>query len=357
MTKSAALQPDTLLRELISLPGPAGQEGLVRDYVAAKAQALGCVVQVDQRGNLLMSAPGAAKLNQNPRIVVMAHLDEIAMIVDRVEEDGRLKISALGGLLPWKLGEGPVTILASRPLPGILSFGSIHTNAPSNPMVKARESAITFETARVFTGLAADELKAAGVGPGTRIVVGLNRREVVPLGNYLAAPFLDDRADLAALLLAMERLSNSKIVLDDVVFVGTVAEEVGGHGALYLLRRMQPEVGIALEIGPKVPETPIPFDGNPTVWVNDSYSAMTTQDIELTETSALDVNIKVYRQALSRGGSDASCATSHGLLARCFTLAFLAENSHGYEIMHKDSVVNLAKLTGALLDRLAGMTR
>ncbi len=347
--------PNKLLQDLIALPGPPGQEEPVRDYVAQKARQLGCVAEFDLRGNLLLSAPGAPSINPNPRIIVMAHLDEIAMIVERVDDDGRLKVAQLGGLIAWKVGEGPVTILGDKTLTGILSFGSIHTSSPGNPIVKARDTPISFDTARVFTGLSKSELKSAGVGPGTRVVVGLNRREVVDVGDYIAAPFLDDRADLAAMLLVIESLAKSKVVLTDVVFAATVAEEVGGHGALYLVRRLQPEIGIALEIGPRVPETPIVFDGYPTVWVNDSYSAMTVRDIEITEHAAADVNLKVHRQALSRGGSDASCAASHGLLARCFTLAFLAENSHGYEITHKDSLVNLAKLSGALLERLTGM--
>jgi putative aminopeptidase FrvX len=349
------LDPAQLLQELVLLPGPPGQEEPVRDYVAAKARALGCVAEFDLRGNLLISAPGAAAINPHPKIVVMAHLDEIAMIVERVDDDGRLKVAQLGALLPWKLGEGPVTVLGERQINGVLSFGSIHTASPTNPIVKARETTITFETIRVFTGLTKSETHAAGVGPGTRVVVGLGRRALIDLGDYIAAPFLDDRADLAAMLLALESLSQSNVVLSDVVFAATVAEEVGGHGALYLLRNLQPEIGIALEIGPRVPETPIPFDGSPTVWVNDSYSAMTTHDIELTEKAASDKRLKVHRQALSRGGSDASCAASHGLLARCFTLAFLAENSHGYEITHRDSVVNLSRLTCAVLERLTGM--
>jgi putative aminopeptidase FrvX len=354
---STPLRPLEILQELVALPGPPGQEDAVREYVAEKARALGSVAEFDLRGNLLISAPGATSINPKPRIVVMAHLDEIAMIVERIDDDGKLKVTQLGGLLPWKLGEGPVTILGHHNISGILSFGSIHTSSPTNPVVKARDTTITFESIRVFTGLTKSALTEAGVGPGTRVVVGLDRRDVVHVGDYIAAPFLDDRADLAAMLLVLERLSKSNVLLTDVVFAATVAEEVGGHGALYLLRRLQPEIGIALEIGPKVPETPIPFDGNPTVWVNDSYSAMTVRDIELTEKAAEDVKLKVYRQALSRGGSDASCAASHGLLARCFTLAFLAENSHGYEITHRDAVVNLAKLTGSLLERLTGLVR
>ena len=56
--------------------------------------------------------------------------------------------------------------------------------------------------------------------------------------------------------------------------------------------------------------------------------------------------------ARARGGSDASCAAAQGLVARPITLAFGAENSHGHEIMHRDAVDNLARLTQAVLSRL-----
>ena len=91
----------------------------------------------------------------------MAHLDEIALLTQRVEDDGRLAVASLGGLLPWKWGEGPVTILApGGPLTGILSFGSIHSTSKANPATRAREEPLTWEMTRVFTGLSADELAA-----------------------------------------------------------------------------------------------------------------------------------------------------------------------------------------------------
>jgi putative aminopeptidase FrvX len=166
---------------------------------------------------------------------------------------------------------------------------------------------------------------------------------------------LDDRADLAALLLTLEALASRPARNGGgrgVLFAATAAEEVGGHGALNLLRRFHADIGIALEIGPQAPENPFALDDQPTVWVNDSYSAMQARDIALVADAALQVGLSPHWQALSRGGSDASCAASLGLIARPITLAFAAENSHGCEIMHKNAVVHLAKLTLAVLEQL-----
>jgi len=355
-----ALDAVEVLRELVALPGPPGQEDAVRDAVAAHAEALGCRTSTDPRGNLIIAPPGRTVVPERVDVLVVAHLDEIAMLVESFDVDGWVKVVSLGGLFPWKVGEGPVSILApGGPLPGVLSFGSIHTNSMESRAARAKEKPLTWEMARVFTGLKSRELESIGVRPGTRVVLGPERRTVMEFGDYVAAPFLDDRADLVAMLLAIEELAGraetaatSRVSAPTFAFAASAAEEVGGHGALYLFRKMEPDVAIALEIGPRVPESPFPLDANPTVWTNDGYSSVQASDIELIANAADDAAIPVHWQALSRGGSDASCAASHGMVARPMTLAFGAENSHGFEITHKDSIRNLARLLVAVLDRV-----
>ena len=343
-----------LVRELVALPGPPGQEEAVREAVAAHVGLLNCVSETDARGNLLVSLPGASKIPERPEIIVMAHLDEIALIVQRVEADGRLAVAPLGGLFPWKWGECPVLIMApSGSLTGIVSFGSIHTTDPGSVAVQAKERALTWADVRIFTGLSASELAAAGVRAGTRVALHPSRRVVTEVGEFLAAPFLDDRADLAAMLLALESLQDAPVDWHErILFAATTAEEVGGQGALWMLRQRPATIGIALEIGPCVPESPFPLDSQPTVWVSDSYSAMQASDIDLVARAGEGVGQTPHFQTLSRGGSDASCGASYGLVARPITLAFGAENSHGQEIMHKDSVRNLAALLGAVLEEI-----
>ncbi len=339
-----------LVRELTALPGPPGQEDQVREAVAAHADRLGCAHETDARGNLLLSLPGAGRIPARPDIVVMAHLDEIALLVVGAEADGRLVVTGQGGAYPWKWGEGPVQILASGgPLTGILSFGSIHTNDGGSVAAQARERALTWRDARVWTGLTVGALAARNVRAGTRVALHPSRRTMMDLGEFVSAPFLDDRADLAALLLALEREDVKGMDPSRVLFAATAAEEVGGHGALWLLRQRPASVGIALEIGPRVPESPFALDDQPTVWVNDGYSAMQARDIDLVARAARTIGHSPHFQALSRGGSDASCAAAHGLVARPITLAFAAENSHGQEIMHRNAVPNLAALLAAIL--------
>lgn len=336
------MNPVDLLQELVSIPGPPGQEDLVRTALEKHLATMGYKHETDAKGNLIVRL-GKGK----SKVVVTAHMDEIALFVRQVYPDGTLKVEALGGLLPWKLGEGPVTILPSTgPIEAILGFGSIHTDSNQSTTKRARTEALTWESATVVTGLSREQIIGRGVRPGTRIAVSPSRRNLTHMGDFVAGYFLDDRADLVSWLLALEQLKGQEL---DVTFVATTSEEVGGEGALYFLAKEQPDICIALELGPQVIDAPIRIDENPTVWVSDSYAAMPPFLGDVLEKASSEVGISLQYQALSRGGSDASCAASKGLCAHPITLGLPMGNTHGYEIIHRDSMANLAKLTVALV--------
>jgi putative aminopeptidase FrvX len=339
------MNPLDLLQELVSIPGPPGQEELVRAALQAHLDTMGYKHETDAKGNLIVRL-GKGK----SKVVVTAHMDEIALFVRQLYPDGTLKVDSLGGLLPWKLGEGPVTILASSgPIEGVLGFGSIHTDSNLSATKRARTEALTWESATVFAGLAKEQMAGRGVRPGTRVAVSPSRRNLTHMGDFIAGHFLDDRADLVSWLLALEQLKAQEF---EVTFVATTSEEVGGEGALYFLAQEQPDICIALELGPQVIDAPIRIDENPTVWVSDSYAAMPPFLGDVLEKVSTEVGLALQYQALSRGGSDASCAASRGMCAHPITLGLPMGNTHGYEIIHKDSMANLAKLTVALIKSL-----
>jgi putative aminopeptidase FrvX len=288
---------------------------------------------------------------------VTAHLDEIALLIRAVHADGTLGVGPLGGAFPWKWGEGPVEIFCRDGvlIPGILSLGSIHTTAPQSTVQQARGgSTPDWGNAWIVTGRDADELSERGVRAGSRVVISRSRRTLCDLGGDLVSSyFLDDRADLVALLLALEATRGNP-EFADVLWAATASEEVGGEGALFLLQKYRPDICVALEIGPTTPDAPFPLDDNPTVWVTDSYSTMDPRDLDLLDTVAGEIGLSPHFHAVTRGGSDASCAASHGLCARPVTLAFAAENSHGFEIMHRNAPETLAQLCVAYLLAVMG---
>ncbi|MBB6052572.1 hypothetical protein [Armatimonas rosea] len=340
-----------LLADLVALPGPGGQEEAVCDYLGDVLDALGLPWRLDARGNLLCGS-------ENPKVVVTAHMDEIALQVVGTRHDGSLGVSPIGGAHPWKWGEGPVEILpleGGEPIRGVLSFGSIHTSHPATAIERARSgSSLTWADARVLVP------DGAIVPPGSRVVLARERRTLWPFGDKIASYFLDDRADLVAWLKVIATLKSSPMNgggggLDgggDILFAATTCEELGGHGALWLLGNTRPEVCIALEIGPLAPDNAIELSALPTCWVSDGFGPTSPRDLDLVRSAAIAAGTGLQFQALSRGGSDASCAAAQGLCARPITLAFPCENTHGFEIMHEDAIESLARLTTSLLQHL-----
>ena len=348
-----------LLADLVALPGPPGQEDAVRDYLAAHLTRLGIVHRTDAKGNLLASSGGT--LPERPSVVVTAHMDEIALMVTGTDQGSylsALRVAPMGGVFPWKWGEGPVEILpleGGEPLPAVLSFGSIHTASPHAAVQTVRDGkAVTWDNVRLITGETPPETGKHGT-TGCRVVMARDRRRILSLENDLIASyFFDDRADCVSWLLALEELHKAGDGAD-VLFVATVSEEVGGEGAQFALRALPepPAVCIALEIGPNTPDNFVVLDANPTLWVSDSFSTMDPKDIAAILKVGRKIGRKVQLQAMTRGGSDATCSATRGLCARPVTLAFAAENSHGFEIMHKDAPESLAKLLVAYLRHLA----
>jgi putative aminopeptidase FrvX len=332
-----------LIRQLIALPGPPGEEKAVRHWLIERLHAMEYEATADAKGNVVVHLPGKA---DRARVLVTAHMDEIALMITKVEDDGKIRVAASGGVFTWKWGEGPVEILTRGGLlPGILSYGSIHTVAENSVVQHARTHALNWERTYVFTGKSAAELAEAGVRPGVRVVLARSRRIVTEFGDYIGSYFLDDRADLAAWLLALEALKSNPIAdAGDITFLATTSEEVGAEGAQFHLSRNPTDICVALEIGPKTPEADFPIDAQPTIWVRDGYAAMEAIDGELLEGCCARLGQKPHWQYLSRGGSDASCSASRGLIARSVTLGFPTENSHGYEIMHRDAPTELSRL-------------
>ena len=62
-----------------------------------------------------------------------AHKDEIALIVKRIDPTGRLAVERVGGIHPFKVGEGPVDILADDGsiVPAVIGFGAVHVSEES----------------------------------------------------------------------------------------------------------------------------------------------------------------------------------------------------------------------------------
>jgi putative aminopeptidase FrvX len=333
-----------LLSELIACHSPPGEETEIDAVIRREFEKTGAQVWQDDATNLVAHLPG-----EGPRVMVCAHKDEIGMVVAQVQDDGRLRVENCGGALAWKYGEGPVDVIADGGdiVRGILSVGSVHTR--TGPLYELRSSrALTWDLVTIFTGLSRSELEAKGVHVGSRAVVARERKQVQRLGEYVASFALDDRMGLTALVAGLRAVAlaaegagtNTQAGL---YFVATHGEEAGMLGAVRAAHLLQPDVCIALDTSPVVPELPLAVDARPVIWYRErAYHNKAESDRLLRLANELGFGAQpcLYTAA----GSDAGRVKQEGLAGRTVCFGFARDNSHGFEIAHIDSLVNVTRL-------------
>lgn len=335
-----------LLAELIACHSPPGEEAEIDTVILREFKATSAKVWQDGMSNIYAHLPG-----DGLKVMVCAHKDEIGMIVTDILPDGRLKVRNIGGALPWKYGEGPVDILADdgNVVRAILSVGSTHTR--TGPLSELRDKrALTWDLVTLYTGLTPQELAAAGVHVGSRAVVCYERKQLQNVGAMIASFALDDRLGLVSIIAALRQLSQETLPLD-LYFVASSQEEVGLRGAVRAAQQIQPDVCIALDTSPASHGTPVKVNERPVIWYAErAYHSKEDSDMLLKIAKGLGFGAQpaIYDAA----GSDAAGVQIAGLADRTVTFGYARDNSHGYEIAHPDSLMNVTALLIAFLKQL-----
>jgi putative aminopeptidase FrvX len=261
-----AFETGALLQELLATYGPCGEEDAVREVCRRELEPLVDETWVDAAGNLVGLLRGGEPGPGVPAIRVMAHMDELSMVVKRVEDGGRRHMAQLGTMYPANFGLGPVAVLGGREtLTAVLALGSEHTTQETQHGWQVKpdrgDQALDWLHVYVFTGRTADELREAGVHPGTRACIHRSKRTLVRVGPHLGSYFIDDRAALTTVLAAAAAIRETgRRPPGDVYLVFTTSEETGGVGAAYASHALPGDVTLALDVGPVEAEYQVRVD-------------------------------------------------------------------------------------------------
>jgi putative aminopeptidase FrvX len=322
-----------LISELVQCHSPSGAEAEIDRYLIGFLGRLGVDHHQDEAGNIVARIPGR---DSSRSLAITAHKDEIAAIVKRVGDRGRVEVRKLGGAFPWVYGEGVVDLLGDqRTVSGILSFGSRHVSHESPQKCHQDDKALKWEDAWIETKLSGEELEAAGIRPGTRMVVGKHRKAPFRMGDYIASYTLDNKASIAILLILAETLRNPVM---DLHLVFSAKEEVGAIGAMHFTHRQPIDQLIALEICPKSSEYPIAFDESPVLVSQDGYGLYDEELNGRLAQAGQRAGIALQHVVLNGFGSDACIVMKGGHVPRASCLGFPTDNTHGYEIAHLGAI-------------------
>ena len=229
-----------LTTALMLIPGLAGYEGRVRRRIAAELDGLGLASRSDRLGNLIATIPGDEGA---PSVMLFAHMDQLGLVVRKIEANGLVRVERLGGVpekaLPsqavvFSIGEG-------RDVPGIIANKSHHATTPEE-----KYRVLPYPELYIDAGFAsAAEVLAAGIDVGTPVVY---EPKVLSLaGGRIGGTSVDDRAACAVVLevgralLAMKRKPTVHLVF-------SVQEEFNLRGALTAAQALSPDVAIQLDL-------------------------------------------------------------------------------------------------------------
>lgn len=225
---------EQFLREVTALPGLTGNEEKVAQYIAEKFKPLCDEVYITPTYSVI-----AHKKGNGPKVMFAAHLDEIGLMVSRIEDDGSLRMGSVGGVDPRILPGMRVKVLGKETLLGVVGAKAPHllTEQEKNKNYKR-------DDLYVDLGLSSERVKElVRVGDliqlETRFVELKNRRFVTKTA--------DDRACVTILYRALQLLQKMSHEAD-LYFVATCQEEIGSYGAKMAGYHVDPDFGVALDV-------------------------------------------------------------------------------------------------------------
>lgn len=274
-----------LIKRLSEAYGPSGREEEVRSMIREEVQDKVDEVLTDSLGNLIAIRKGRGK-----KIMVAAHMDEIGLMVTHVDEKGFLRFSGIGGISPYSL-VGRHFDFAN----GVMATAG----------VEKPEDLKKLEFNKMYLDIGAKDEKEtlSYVNIGDMAVYRSNMTK--SLGRY-SGKAMDDRVGCAMLIKALENMETE----NEVYFVFTVQEELGLRGARTAANRLNPDIGLAVDVT-RVGDTPeagtmaVSLGKGPAVKIKDNsiicHPWVKDQMIAVAERH----QIPYQREVLERGGTDA----------------------------------------------------
>ncbi|MCL2697749.1 MAG: M20/M25/M40 family metallo-hydrolase [Oscillospiraceae bacterium] len=216
---------------------PAGVAGSEKD---ASEAALGLLAQfmlyaaIDSFGTVTASL----KVDKNlPLLLLDAHIDEIGMIVNFIDEKGFVKVGRAGGIDRRALPASQVTIHGKEAVKGVICTLPPHVKKDEDKIIKEEEIAVD-------CGYSKEELEKL-VSLGDSITIDTIFTELQ--GGRINARALDDRAGVCTILYALSLTRNKKLKYNLAVTF-SAQEETGLRGAAISAYNVNPDLAVVVDV-------------------------------------------------------------------------------------------------------------
>jgi endoglucanase len=337
------------LKELVEADGAPGFESDVAAVMERHLKGVGKFSR-DRLGSLICEKKGAAA---GPRIMLAGHLDEVGFMVKSVSKDGFVKFLPLGGW--W----GHVVLgqrLRIKTRKGDV-LGVVGSKSPHELRDEERKKVIEIRDMFIDVGATSDwdVKKKLDIRPGDPIVPE-SHFTVMANPNLMLAKAWDNRMGCALAAETVRGLQNTTHP-NTVYAVATAQEEVGLRGAGTSAFKINPDVGIALDVG-IAHDTPgtegeEKLGGGPLVVVYDSSVIPNRKLLDLVIDTARLLKIPLQFETVERGGTDAGRIHMNAEGVPSIAMGVAARYIHSHvSIIDRRDVDRTVKLLIALVKRL-----
>jgi len=335
-----------LLKTLTEAHGPSGDEARVRKIIQEELKGYVDEMRVDRLGNLI-----ARKKGKGNRVMVAAHMDEIGLMVKKIDSEGHIKFSTVGGIEPVTLIGQSVRIYRKRGTLacfGIITFAELHEDHEIDEMPD-------LEDLYIDTGLSKVALERKGIDIGCYVIA---RHHFKTLGNdnIISGKALDDRLGCFALIEVARRLNKAP---RDIFFVFTVQEEIGLYGAQISTYELDPDWGLAVdtinaEDSDEFTTKGVEMGKGPTILVKDADIITNKETNDWIAAVAKIKKIPLQLRVEEEGTTDATKMFLSREAIPATTITIPVRNLHStVGIAHMKDVNNMIELVLALLKRPA----
>ena len=229
--------PQTL-EQLLAAPGPSGQEELAAKVWRDAARSFG-EVSGDVLGSSWVRVPGTSG---GPLLAIVGHIDEIALVVTHVGDDGMLAVRQLGGFDPRTVVAQRVELLTrDGRVPGVVGARKQKLKRGDDPK--------PYDFSDLFIDIGAkDAAEARGlVRAGDTAIIAGGPLEL--RNDRIASRALDNRLGSYVALEVARRVAEAGGTPGDVAGVAVVQEEVGDFaGSRAAAFELEPAVAIAVDV-------------------------------------------------------------------------------------------------------------
>src|SRR3989344_853934 len=327
-----------LLKQLIDAYGVSGNEEEIRGLILKNIKKYVDEVSVDNMGNIVAHNKGT-----QPSLMLAAHMDEIGLMVKKIDNVGRIYCSSIGGFDPTVLiGQRVHVGPKGSHLHGVITTDKISTD------LELIEKP-TLDDIYVDTGLNKAELVKKGIGIGSYASLETKSGN---LGdeNYIQGKALDDRIGCYILIELIKQIQHVK---NELYFVFTVQEEVGLYGAKTTAYEISPDWAIAVDVtnaDDRVDESSKSLGMGPTVTVKDADMIANKCINEHTIKLANKLKIPVQLEVSDIGTTDAfNISLSKGGVPSTVVGVAIRNIHTPVGIAHKDDILNCVKLLKELI--------